>query len=328
MKLGKWLGLQTVSEYLAVASALLFMLVLLTGIILRVLFGTNVALVWFGLVFGLCYFQVQKHGHRAFGYGPVPSNLKTEIKITNQNLDKIRIVCISDTHNEHGGLEVPDGDILIHAGDFTKNGTLEEVVKFNTWLGKLPHQHKIIIAGNHDLVMDQDFYKKSWRKWHKKEGKQELGDKDPRSLLTDCIYLENEAVDVEGLKFYGSPCSPHIPNYKEMAFNVRASAKDRFETPTATEVWDQIPENTDILVTHTPPLGILDRLLLGKRVGCKSLRQRIDQIKPRLHVFGHIHEDYGIHQDKETSTIFANASMVTMLYTSKHKCLVIDLPRK
>src|SRR2546430_16820633 len=124
----------------------------------------------------------------------------------------MRIVCISDTHSRHDRIEVPPGDILIHAGDATMTGRMEELARFNHWLGRLPHHYKIFIAGNHDWLFE----------------------KEPtlaESLITNAMYLRDSAARIEGLKFYGSPWQPRFMHW---AFNLaRGQATGR--------KWDLIP---------------------------------------------------------------------------------------
>ena len=192
----------------------------------------------------------------------------------------MKIICISDTHNQHKNLTVPDGDLLIHAGDITSNGDKEDLIKFNNWLGNLPHKHKMVIAGNHD------FYAES----HPEETKQ---------ILSNAIYLNDSGVFIEGLNIWGSPISPSFQHWAFM--------KNRGED--IRKHWEMIPKNTDILITHCPPFGILDKTDSGKNGGCEDLLEIIQtKIKPRLHVFGHTHEAYG--QTQIADTQYVNASVV------------------
>lgn len=177
-----------------------------------------------------------------------------------------RIVCISDTHGLHRRLSVPDGDILIHAGDFMVHGrAIEEIDDFNDWLGSLPHRHRIVVAGNHDLLF-------------------ESSSAEAHTHLTNAIYLENTGITVNGIHFWGCPVTPVL---SRMAFAVERGAASR-------KYWDQIPAGTDVLITHGPPFGTLDKdEISGPHMGCQELARAIIRIKPRLHVFGHIHGDYG-----------------------------------
>ena len=200
-------------------------------------------------------------------------------------MPKVRIVCISDTHGQHAKLNVPDGDVLIHAGDFMAFGYMPKgIVDFNRWLGKQPHRHKVVIAGNHDLMFEH----------HPGAA---------RGLLGNGIYLENSGMELLGLKIWGSPVQPEFNNW---AFNVaRGEAIRRY--------WEMIPANTDVLVTHGPPFGQLDKSHpLSTHLGCEELASAVERIKPRLHVFGHIHGGHG--SSTLNGTQFVNASVLNEAY--------------
>ena len=188
-----------------------------------------------------------------------------------------RIVCISDTHDLHDALEVPDGDVLLHAGDFTGNGAPERIEAFDDFLGRLPHAHKVVIAGNHDFLFERE-------------------PERARALLRHAVYLEDSETSVAGLRIWGSPWQPR---FFDWAFNLdRGSA--------LADKWARIPQGIDILMTHGPPFEQGDRTARGERVGCDDLRLALRRIRPRLHVFGHIHEGHGVtHAD---GIIFVNAS--------------------
>ena len=155
---------------------------------------------------------------------------------------RMRIICISDTHGQHASLRVPDGDILIHAGDFMTYGNApREIIDFNAWLGRQSHRNKIVIAGNHDRLFESHSM-------------------PARALITNGVYLEDSGIEVEGLKFWGSPVQPPFNNW---AFNVQRGAPIRRH-------WDKIPMWTDILVTHGPPFGILDQSRpMTDHLGCE-----------------------------------------------------------
>lgn len=207
----------------------------------------------------------------------------------------MRVVCISDTHLRY--VDVPPGDLLIHAGDATIEGTPQEIERFFEWFGKLPHKNKVLIAGNHDWLFE----------------------KDPalaRSLVPPGVtYLQDELVEIAGLKIYGSPWQPE---FFEWAFNlVRGWPLQK--------KWELIPTGIDILVTHGPPMGILDWSTFGnEHAGCGDLRKELLRIKPKLHVFGHIHGSYG--QMEWNGTKFVNASTCDEAYRATHLPIVIDLP--
>lgn len=211
-----------------------------------------------------------------------------------------RIVAISDTHSRHQNFgPLPDGDILIHAGDATVKGNFSEVVEFNRWLGTLPHKHKIFVAGNHDFIFE----------------------KSPdiaSGLITNATYLQDSFAIVEGLKIYGSPWQPR---FYDWAFNL-----DRGKD--IARKWAMIPEDTDVLVTHGPPHGILDMVSdrwtgQAASVGCEELLPAVQRIKPRAHIFGHIHASYG--QLLQDGTYFINASCCNELYKLVQAPIVIDL---
>lgn len=195
----------------------------------------------------------------------------------------MKIICISDTHCQLSDIRVPGGknDILIHAGDSTYRGDIAELTKFNEDLGKLPHKYKIVISGNHDWLFQTD-------------------PSLARSLMTNCTYLQDESIIIEGLKIYGAPWQPEFGGW---AFNLPRGIPLR-------EKWALIPPDTDILVTHGPPLGQGDMTLSyngfpREQVGCWDLATVIQQIKPKLHIFGHIHCGHGVTKDEHTTYINA-----------------------
>ena len=207
----------------------------------------------------------------------------------------MRIVAISDTHSRHQGLIVPDGDILIHAGDTTMQGTVREIIEFNAWLGTLPHPVKIVCAGNHDWLFEKD-----------------LG--LARGLLSNARYVEDRLITPRGLRIYVSPWQPR---FYDWAFNL-----DRGEPIKAK--WDLIPSELDVLVTHGPPYGILDISgYSGEHVGCEELRQAVERVRPRVHIFGHIHHSYGV--TVYDGMKFVNASICDEGYRPTREPVVIDL---
>lgn len=209
----------------------------------------------------------------------------------------MRIVIISDTHSMHRQVKVPEGDLLIHAGDCLGVGTLKELEDLNDWLGSLPHRHKVMIAGNHDWCFQTD-------------------PEAARQRLTEAVYLEDSGITVGGLKLWGSPW---IPVFFDWAFNL-----ERGEA--LAERWAQIPDGTDVLVTHGPPAGILDKVSNGSHdesVGCADLLAAVERVKPRLHVFGHIHEGHGRQETRDT--VFINASTCLASFKPLNPPVVIDL---
>ena len=185
-------------------------------------------------------------------------------------MSTLRLVCISDTHGGHRRLEVPDGDILIHAGDITHAGSLETVGDFDDWLADLPHPTKVVIAGNHDWSFQND-------------------PDESRRLLTHATYLEDEAREIDGLVYYGTPWTPRFRDLDEPLW-----AFDALRGEALAAKWEPIPETVDILITHSPPHGVRDEIYTGEAIGCEDLRRRVEQVRPDLHVFGHVHENPGV----------------------------------
>jgi Icc-related predicted phosphoesterase len=224
----------------------------------------------------------------------------------------MRIVLVSDTHGHHNSIRVPEGDILIHAGDLTPSGGISEVAAAAKWLSSLPHRYKIAIAGNHDVLFERS----------PTEASSQL-----RSA--GVIYLQDKGISIDGLSIYGSPWQPEFMHW---AFNVPRGELAKY--------WDQIPNLLDVLITHGPPYGILDqRVPAGMRrlapwedeepfagsdpIGCEELLAAVQRTKPRVHVFGHIHCGYGTTQNEHTT--FYNASICNENYEPVNKPWMIDL---
>jgi len=183
----------------------------------------------------------------------------------------VRVVVLSDTHNCHWKLpKLPDGDVLVHAGDFTFRGNQQEILDFNDWLGRQDHPYKLVVPGNHEVGF-QDA-------WHM-----------CCALLSNADHvLKDQGCEVMGKKFWGSPWTPEFMGW---AFGY---SKREGEMR-----WEMIPEGLDMLITHGPPHMVFDTCYdkeqkMQKNVGCKPLfRQVMERAKPRFHVFGHVHESYG-----------------------------------
>jgi predicted phosphohydrolase len=186
-------------------------------------------------------------------------------------------VCIADTHELHRELIVPDGDLLIHAGDFTFFSRRPSMLRdFDDWLGELPHRYKIVVPGNHEYLLEEP---------------------RNRAAIMNAELLVGSGVEVAGLKIWGSPVTPLYGG----AFSL-SSADDRGRH------WAQIPTGTDILITHGPPKGILDREAPEEpSAGCPELALAVVRTRPRLHVFGHLHGGYGVL--RTPGTVFINASV-------------------
>lgn len=204
----------------------------------------------------------------------------------------MKLVCISDTHNQLGKVSIPDGDVLIHAGDLTGRGSMYETNTELTKLGAFPHKHKLYVSGNHDF----------------------LGVNNPVLLKQMCldngiIYLEDSEVIIDGVRFYGMPWTPIFMNWAFMGDDVLLKKK-----------CEAIPNGIDVLVSHGPPYGHLDHIIeLNKEceyvkthLGCRHLLEAIDRVKPKVSIFGHIHhssgmEDYG-------KTLLVNAAICDESY--------------
>jgi Icc-related predicted phosphoesterase len=212
----------------------------------------------------------------------------------------MKLVLISDTHGLHDKMThaIPDGDVLIHAGDFTNVGSVKDVERFDAWLGSLPHKYKIVIAGNHERGWDQP--DRSLEKNFSKSA--------------GIIYIEDAAVQIDGILFHGSPWTPTF-GY-DWAFNADRGVIIR-------NFWNAIPFDTDVLITHGPPMGILDRALGVTHVGCEDLAKAVTVLSPRLHVFGHIHGDYG--QRKIGETTYVNASICNESYEPINQPITFEL---
>ena len=198
----------------------------------------------------------------------------------------MKIVALSDTHMGHSAItDIPSGDMIIHAGDLTSVGKKWEVKDFLDWFDSLNFKYKIFIAGNHDFLFEQDPIV-------------------ARKIIPNgVIYLQDESVLVEGIKFYGSPYTLEFGNWAFM----KKPGKEMYTC------CSKIPTDTDVIITHGPPFGILDQCIRGKNLGSIELTNRINQCNPLAHVFGHIHEGHGRFTN-EKGTQFINASILNDKY--------------
>jgi len=206
----------------------------------------------------------------------------------------VKVVAISDTHGCHDYLDpLRQGDILIHAGDFTKRGTQEECEQMARWLGCQSHAHKLVTPGNHDAWVEREPVAAA-----------RLFDKFGVRLLL------HETVVLEGFKFFGSPFTPAFNNWHFM--QARGGKSER--------AWASIGLDTDVVITHGPPYGHGDLVdAYGgsppRHAGCLALLERLRQVRPSYHLFGHIHEGYGVTvSDEIPGTTFANVSVVDSRY--------------
>jgi Icc-related predicted phosphoesterase len=197
----------------------------------------------------------------------------------------MKLTLISDTHGSHNPLQLPPGDTLLHTGDISKRGSEIEIQLFLEWFSRQDFEHKIFIAGNHDFFFE-------------KESPEKIAAMIPEGVT----YLNDSGITIDGINFWGSPVQPR---FFDWAFNRDRGAEiDRH--------WQLIPPDVDVLLTHGPPHGILDRTADGFEAGCEMLRKRIAEVKPKLSVFGHIHESYGMCEVEGTT--FVNASVLNLQY--------------
>jgi Icc-related predicted phosphoesterase len=215
-----------------------------------------------------------------------------------------RIVSFSDTHGSHFGLKVPDGDILVCAGDLCAHGGMRDTQHFLNWFNTFKHPHKVFIAGNHDRIFEQD---------------PGIINTLIRQLPKNLHYLQDNGVEIEGLKFWGSPVSPRFYNW---SFN-----RDRGED--IKRHWDMIPEATDVLITHGPPHGICDEAYrpgynITEHTGCADLMDAVLRIAPKLHLFGHIHYSGG-QTYIGLKTTYANVSVLDESYQVVREPMIFDI---
>jgi len=229
-------------------------------------------------------------------------------------------VCISDTHSKHRELEMPFGNVLLHSGDISyarKGDLLEErkqLIDFSEWLGELPYDHIVVIAGNHDFLFEKE----------EEEAVEILTQHNP-----NVHYLNQTSITIDDIKIYGEPRQPEFYNW---AFNVSRNSMKH--------VWDMVPDDVDIIVTHGPPHGYGDVVENNasmdifsnhnqfERVGCKHARRLIDsriEHPLKLVTFGHIHEGYGQWYKPQAGTHLVNASVVNRRYNVVNKPVVIEI---
>ena len=215
----------------------------------------------------------------------------------------MRITCISDTHNKHKYIDTrafKGSDIVIHAGDFTSNGNLEQTKSFLSWYSSLDIPHKILVAGNHDSFACSS------------------GFPSMIAQFPSVTYLYNSSVTINGLKIWGSPYSNTFGRWAFMAEDIELS-----------DIWEQIPKDTNIVITHGPAYGIGDLVDndyepdRDKHVGSKTLTAKLKSLKNlKLHVTGHIHESYSTYLGKWTTV---NASICDANYTPFNQPISIHL---
>lgn len=209
---------------------------------------------------------------------------------------RLKIVAISDTHCRHRNVALPEGDMLIHAGDISYKGSFTEVSDFMQWFGGLPFQHKVFIAGNHDFYFEKN-----------------AAAIIQKAIPAGVTYLNDSGICINGIQIWGSPVTPWFYNW---AFNRRRGAA-------INKHWALVPPDTNLLITHGPAYGVLDSIVNETNAGDAGLLQRIKTVKPAVHVCGHIHEAYG--KAKRDGTTFINASVLNEKYELVNKPVVFEL---
>ncbi len=215
----------------------------------------------------------------------------------------IKLVCLSDTHCQLNKIEIPEGNILLHSGDLTYSGDVDEITNELYKLGKLKSRFDniIVVAGNHD--------------W--------LGQTNPSLMKQLCDdnkidYLMDSGCTTLGLKFWGSPWQPEFFSW---AFNLPRGEE-------LTKKWDLIPEDTQVLLTHGPPYAILDIVMVKgvpQHLGCEALAARLPKLKQlKLHSFGHLHLQGGQTMLSDGVT-FVNAAMCDERYKPNRSPVVVNL---
>lgn len=207
----------------------------------------------------------------------------------------MKLICVSDTHRKHKKVNIPEGDVLVHAGDIGCEHGSNQLKQFARWLKTVPCKHKVIIAGNHDFYIASNLKKT----------------KSILEAIPGCHYLQDSAVTIDKVKFYGSPWQPRFYNW---AFNLQRGKQ-------LASVWSLIPDDTDVLITHGPPEGVLD-YVRNEHVGCADLFNAVMKVKPTAHVFGHIHCGYG---QIDGETTFVNASICTEEYEPLNLPIIVEV---
>ena len=207
----------------------------------------------------------------------------------------MRLVVVSDTHGQHEALGCLEGDVLIHCGDFCDGFRRDprDVEAVDSWFAKQRFDLVLCVGGNHDFSAED-----------------RVGNGGP--VFEHAVWLQDQVHIHREIKFYGSPWLPHLEGW---AFYLTSEA--------LREKWSMIPGDTNVLITHTPPFGILDQPRSQQHCGCPHLLERVEAVKPRFHVFGHNHASAGV-QDRGATT-FVNASIVDSSFNVARSAVILDL---
>jgi Icc-related predicted phosphoesterase len=207
-------------------------------------------------------------------------------------------------------VSIPDADMIIHAGDALSRGTYSELLTFLNRYEKLPHYYKIYVPGNHDMITEQneDLVKRECAK-------------------RNIVYLNNNSVKIEGIEIWGSAITPRFHNWAWNRDSDLAGTSYSPDNPNFQDIkpyWDAIPDTADIIITHGPPMGIKDiSIYNGDSCGCRYLLNRVLDVKPKFHIFGHIHKWHGT--TKKAGITFVNASTCTEQYKPTNEPIIIEV---
>ena len=207
----------------------------------------------------------------------------------------MKLVIVSDTHGRHDELGILRGDVLIHCGD-SGNGfsrQSDDVDGLDAWFGRQEFERILCIGGNHDFDM---------------QARAERGG----PVLRNAEYLQDQVHEYRGVRFYGSPWTPELVDWAYYLDDDALRAR-----------WELIPNDVEILITHTPPYGVLDRNTAGRHCGCRELHNRLLDLHPRIHCFGHIHASAGT--TYLNGTTYVNASMVNRRYEIAHQPIELNV---
>ena len=207
----------------------------------------------------------------------------------------MRIVIISDTHGRHSELGTLSGDVLIHCGDFCDgyNNDGHVIPQIDQWFGRQDFERILCIGGNHDFIA---------------QSRRSAGE----PVFQNAIYLEDDVYRFNDVTFYGTPWLPDLDGWAYFLSDDQRQSK-----------WSLIPRDTDVLITHTPPFGVLDKPRSGRSIGCPFLAAEISHLQPKLHCFGHVHASFG--QCVRSMTTFVNAAMVDSQYEIRRSPVLVNL---
>jgi len=220
----------------------------------------------------------------------------------------MRIWFISDTHNQHGHLRVPEADVVMHCGDESTNQipalNEPEARRFFEWYRQLEIPVKVFVPGNHSTAIENGLV-------------------SPENY-PEIHFLIHQQLVIDGIKIFGSP---YVPQFHDWAYMKKRTRLD--------QVWQTIPADTEILLTHGPPKGVLDlthdfenKQLV--QVGCAALRRHVEQrIQPAIHAFGHLHDEHGISNYgiyKRSVTQYLNCSVCNLRGEFANNGFLIDYP--